>query len=443
MAKKEAKKRLIGIGGWLIVFILWIAYQIYGYTSNILLFTFKLPNKTLEVYEKIGLGGFSQHPVLNLILSIIPLILFIYTAILLFRKSDNFIKFGKLTIWISFIADSVLGVLLINKWGFFLIPLQLIPTAILFLYLNYSKRVANTFISNSNERAEKLKKIESTNRKKIVIWTIVISILVLLVLFVIGIVKIVSFVTNTADSIEEISEKIKYQSVNESISMCNNLSGFSAQLMKRECIKLVALYNSNKTEYRDGQLCSLIEDSDDFSYPEEDRDQCFYLTAIVVNNTALCDKVSNQDSKIICYAFVDKDENKCSALSEQFLRDSCLDAVRKAYSGENNFEIQFYLTDSKRFIDGEVLIYNKSLGLTRNGGLLVSKEELKDVETIFFKVIYNDKIVILPFALYNEDLDKKDTIDSTSDSYGITYTTSETELAADTFNITEEDIINK
>ena len=87
MAKKESEEKLKGIGGWLILFILWIVYQVYSYTSSILLFTFKLPNKSLEIYEKMGLGGFSQHPVLNLILSIIPLILFIYTAILLFRFS--------------------------------------------------------------------------------------------------------------------------------------------------------------------------------------------------------------------------------------------------------------------------------------------------------------------------------------------------------------------
>ena len=364
-------------------------------------------------------------------------------TILLFRKSDNFIKFSKITILISFIADSVTGFLLINKWGLLLIMLQLIPTAILFLYLTYSKRVANTFISNSNERTEKLKKIESTNRKKIVIWTVVVCVLILVVFLVIGILKTISFLANTANVLEEISEKIRYQSVNESILMCNNLSGFSAQLIKNACITRVALYNSNKTEYKDGRLCGLVENSNDFSYPEKDRDQCFYLTAVVIKNTTLCNKVSNQDFKIMCYAFVDKDENKCSALSNQLLRDSCLEEVRKINNDEDNFEIQFYLTDSKAFIDGEVLIYNKSLGLTRNGGLLVSKEELRDVETIFFKVKYNDKVIILPFPLYNEDLDRKGTIDSTSNSYGITYTTSKTELVANTFNLTEEDVISK
>lgn len=325
--KKESKKQLKGIGGWLIVFILWIAYQIYGYSSSIIMFTFKLPSKTLEMFEQIGFGAAFQHPILNAVLSIIPLIFFIYTAILLFKKLNSFIKIAKLTVWISFIADTLAGILMLNKWGFFLIPLQLIPTAILILYLTYSKRVVNTFVRDNKEKAEKLKKIESTNRKRIVIWTIVLSIIILLLLLVVGIVKLVSFGMDISKSFDEISKKIKIQSVNESLAMCNNFTGFTAKIMEDRCLELVALYNSNKTGYRDGRLCNLIPDSNKFNYPEERRDACFYRLALNINDTSLCDKVSNSDLNAFCYAFLNYDDTKCSLLSTEYLIEECYKAI--------------------------------------------------------------------------------------------------------------------
>lgn len=106
--------------------------------------------------------------------------------------------------------------------------------------------------------------------------------------------------------------------------------------------------------------------------------------------------------------------------------------IYQVEQNSSNFEFQFYLADTNKFIDGEVLIYDKSLGMTKNGSLIVPKNELINIENIFFKTSYNDKTIILPYAFYKEDLEKK----------GVAYTTNEKELASNTFNISEKDILN-
>ena len=140
------KKHLKGIGGWLILLIILLFWDVLSYLQMILSNLGIIGKPDLSAFAELGITVRELNPSLELLAISLLVVLYVIALIFLFKQKKSAPAVTLITIWTSYVLGTLMSLYQVLLVGIVLAIIGLIPAVLWTLYFKKSVRVKQTFV---------------------------------------------------------------------------------------------------------------------------------------------------------------------------------------------------------------------------------------------------------------------------------------------------------